>query len=199
MGKNAGPRRGPQAGRAARPETRFAPAGSTGGPCRTGPGAPAGAPKRRRKSFENPGPAAARRPPAGGANAPARWPRVAAVMTAGELEVPRRRREEIAAGRGWKPQPEPTGGPRYGATGVAAARRDRSRGRPGADQVRRQSLQEALVSGATEVGGERFPGTEPGTSVTENVSCLRPEPAARPRQGARRTRPKDPRPRRHEA
>jgi len=41
-------------------------------------------------------------------------------MIAGELEVPRRRREELAAGRGKDPQPEPSGGPRYGATGVAA-------------------------------------------------------------------------------
>ena len=77
-------------------------------------------------------------------------------MTAGELEVPRRRREELAAGRGKIPQPEPTGGPGYGATGVVAARRDRSRGRPGADQVRRQSLQGALVSGATEVGARKY-------------------------------------------
>ena len=76
-------------------------------------------------------------------------------MTAGGLEVPRRRRDELAAGRGKNPQPEPTGGPEYGATGVAAARRDRSRGRQGADQVRRRSPQEALVSGATEVGARK--------------------------------------------
>ena len=79
MGQNVVPKRTPDAGRAARPETRFDPAGSTGGPCTTGPGAPTGTPKRRRNYFENWGPAAAKCPPAGGDNAPHRWPPVAAV------------------------------------------------------------------------------------------------------------------------
>jgi len=81
--QNVGPKRGPEAWRKARPETRFDPAGSTGRPCRTGAGAPAGAPKRRRKVSKI-GPRwrhKVRR--TGGANAPGRWPLVAAVDVCG--------------------------------------------------------------------------------------------------------------------
>ena len=131
MGQNVGPPRGPGAGPAARPETCFGPAGSTGGPCRTGPGAPAGTPQTEAKLLRNPvrRRLAARRP-GGGANAPTRWPRVAVIEDRRGARGSRRGREGHTGGRESvrsRGLPEASGTARLtsqprGATEVAAAR-----------------------------------------------------------------------------
>ena len=91
MGRNVGPKRGTGAGREARSETCFTPAGSHGGPCTTGPGAPEGPPKRRQKYFETSLPVVLKCSSADGANAPHRshprkWPPTPAAESRGPHE-----------------------------------------------------------------------------------------------------------------
>jgi hypothetical protein len=190
--KTVGPKRGPRGRARTRPEARFDPAGSTGRPCRTGAGAPAGAPKGGEKVPKTRAPAAAQRPPDGG--------RECAWSTAAGGGRRRRggARSSPGASRGDRGGPQPDSA--AGASARLRGRRDRVGGRaarlrlrrvteghrewgrayaagtpqPGADRVRRRSLERTGV--AWRVTADPRGRSRAGEAPREARRSVRPAP-----------------------
>jgi len=214
MGQNVGPQGAPGPGARRGPKRVSTQRGRPGARAARAPAPPRGPPNggenvsktraRRRRAVRRPG---ARMRLLDGRG----W---RPLMTAGELKVPRRSREELAAGRGQNPPPEASRGPGNGATGVAAggatevaAARARTRSaarafqRP-SRQARPRTAPRGAAGGAAEDGAEppRDRGQDKvrGRTVREEVSAGGQEPARAHAKAARRTRPEGLEPRRLE-